>query len=213
MIRLSIARFLLLVCAAAGVLSQVVSANESSVISYRIKYAMPDADSLAERLKQVDVVAVVRIADAGRARVAQVSLNAIARDEDIVPDADLPPVILTERTADVLEILKSSSRQIAPGALVNLLQHGGEITWHERQVRTHAEVPALSAGVTYLVFLNYNEASGGMMVSPFDVFRVDRGIIEAGSASSTKYASSLVGLPPQDAFAAVRRALREHSSD
>ena len=74
------------------------------------------------------------------------SLTALAKNEDVVPDLYLPPVILTEHVADVLEILKTSSRAIAPGTALNLLQHGGEATWHERVVRTHADVPTLSPG-------------------------------------------------------------------
>ena len=207
----SAVRLLLTGIAAAGALSPSLSANEN-VVAYHINYAVPDAESLAERLKQIDVVAVVRIADSGRARVAGVALTALAKNEDVVPDADLPPVILTEHSADVLEILKAPSRPMTLGATMNLLQHGGEVTWRERLVRTYAEVPTLSPGATYLVFLNYTEASAGMMVSPFDVFRVDRGNIEGNGSSATKYGPSIVGLPPEDGLALVRRALEERAS-
>ena len=210
--RLSVVRLLFVACASAAASSQSLHADEH-VIAYRINYVVPDAASLAERLKQVDVVAVVRIADSGRARVAGVSLTALAKNEDVVPDLDLPPVILTEHIAHVVEILKTSSRAIPHGTAMNLLQHGGEATWHERVVRTHANVPTLSPGASYLVFLNYNDASAGMMVSPFDVFRIDRGQIEATTDSSTKYAPSLIGLTPQHGLAIVRRALADRSSD
>ena len=207
--RLSV-RLLVIAIAAVGVFSTGISAND--VVAYHINYVMPDAESLAERLKEVDVVAVVRIAGSGRARVAEVSLAALAKNEDDLPDIELPPVILTEHSADVLEILKAPSRPMALGATMSLLQHGGEATWHERLVRTYAEVPTLAPGASYLVFLNYNEASAGMMVSPFDVFRVDRGNIEATRPSTTKYSASIVGLSPHDGLAIVRRALEGHSS-
>jgi hypothetical protein len=210
--RVSATRLLFLIGAAIVFSSPSLSADEH-VIAYRINYMVPDAGSLAERLKQVDVVAVVKIAGSGRARVAGVSLTALAKNEDVVPDIDLPPVILTEHSAEVLEILKTSTSRIAPGAAMSLLQHGGEATWRERLVRTHANVPDLAPGATYLVFLNYNEASAGMMVSPFDVFRVDRGHIEATAVSSTKYATSIVGLTPHDGLALVRRALIDRASD
>ena len=124
------------------------------MIAYHINYVVPDAASLAERLKQVDVVAVVKIADSGRARVAGVSLTALAKNEDVVPDLDLPPVILTEHSAEVLEILEDlvSRASSLPGTAMNLLQHGGEATWHERVVRTHANVPTLAPGATLLSF-------------------------------------------------------------
>ena len=210
--RLSVVRLLFLIGAALVASSRSLSADEH-VIAYRINYMVPDAVNLVERLKQVDVVAVVKIAGAGRARVAGVSLAAMAKNEDVVPDMDLPPVILTEHRAEVLEILKTSTHPIARGSAMSLLQHGGEATWHERLVRTHANVPDLAPGATYLVFLNYNEASAGMMVSPFDVYRVDRGHIEATAVSTTRYATSIVGLTPHDGLALVRRALTDRASD
>lgn len=125
----------------------------------------------------------------------------------------MAPLLSTEYQIEVLEVYKSHPGASFIGAMVPVLQAGGEAVVGDMRVRTSATPHLLASGEEVLVFLNFEEKRQRFWTVRPDTFLIENGRIEVDPRQSLPYAAELDGALSSDSQGALWRAVREASAD
>lgn len=170
-----------------------------------VDYMTPVTQTVDQRLTEVDSALRVRVRKPGVPRPFVESIEEELRRQGhrIQPQ----PVIVTQYEVEVLEVIKAHTRTAGAGAMTQVLQMGGEADWEGNRYVTETDVPRLVSGAEYLLFLKFSANVDGMLISPWDIYRVDTSTVEANAAgASIEFGKQLVGRPPAEALGLVRDA-------
>jgi hypothetical protein len=202
-------RLALLTCIVGAAYSSAVIAQAPGgrrTITSSVDCVAPSEATVAERLANVDAVALVQVKGQPRTRALDMKpILEAANPGILLPEMIVP---ITEYELRVVEVMKSHS-SVEAGAMITVGGRGGRIARGPVDLVTEGLGYELSPGATYILFLQFNEALGTFTTTPFDVFGVDGPRVSTTRVGQhTMYGKEIGDKPISNALATVRAAAR-----
>ena len=156
---------------------------------------------LKDRIVKADAVLRGRVIGPGRVLVP----SPLPRDRS--------PSLSTEYQIEVLEIYRSHPNASFIGAIVPVVQTGGEAIVGDTRVRTSASPHLLAKGGEMLLFLRFDERRQWFRISRDDTFSIQGGRIVSDPKWEFSYQQELDGVPTSDAQGVLWRAATAATSE
>jgi hypothetical protein len=166
----------------------------------------PDERTLAERIAHLDATLVVRVVGARRGIATGIPIETFGPLVNL-PNFDPPPMIHSEYTVEVVEVLKPGSRTAVPGAHTSIAVSGGEALWKGRRMIAPETSPTLLVGDIYVVMLSVARPDSVPFAEDVDIFHLSGGrFVAHAAAQKLPYTRTVLNRPWPAALAAFRAA-------
>jgi hypothetical protein len=166
---------------------------------------IPPEGSVAERVRNLEVVLLVRAVSEPTVRAEDILPSLRAANPDVIwpPDEKyLTPII--EQDVEVLEVMKGHAA-VAAGTTIRVGTSGGHNAMHLAE--GWRERRTMAARGTYVLFLSQHRPSTQLRYYYFDLFRLDPPRVTVPNGE-TAYGTTLAGMSPAGALSLIRDAVK-----